>query len=182
MIRGIHHQIRGDQRCLHFAPTGVASQQRNLCSCSGTAHFGLRQSRHVLHFVYRGWKVLMIYQFSNPASRSARMPAAFSIKFVLMTLLLAGPALAGTPYDGVWDVTVETRAGSCDPSAQFRLTVQDGKISGGATGTVAHEGMVKVTLNGAYAFGQLGGHAGSGRWNAASAGRPCSGRWQATKE
>jgi hypothetical protein len=106
------------------------------------------------------------------------------LTFSVMISLLAGPAIAGTPYDGVWDVTVETKAGSCDPSAQFRLTVQDGKISGAAniTGTVAHEGMVKVTLNGAYAFGQLGGHAGSGRWNAASAGKPCSGHWQATKE
>jgi hypothetical protein len=128
--------------------------------------------------------VLMKYQFSNPASRSARMPAAFSTQFVLMILLLAGPALAGTPYDGVWDITVETRAGSCDPLAQFRLTVQDGKISGPAdiAGTVAHEGMVKVSINGAYAFGQLGGKIGSGRWNAAAAGKPCSGRWQATKE
>jgi hypothetical protein len=101
-----------------------------------------------------------------------------------LLLLVAGPALAQTPYDGLWDITVETRAGSCEPSAQFRLTVQDGKISGAAniTGTVAREGMVRVTLNGAYAFGQLDGHAGSGRWNAASAGKPCSGRWQATKE
>jgi len=69
-------------------------------------------------------------------------------------LLLAGSALAGTPpYDGVWDVTVETRTGSCEPSAQYRLTVQDGKISGPANiaGTVAHEGMVKVSINGAYA-------------------------------
>jgi len=99
-------------------------------------------------------------------------------------LLLAGSALAGTPYDGVWDVRVETRAGSCEPSAQYRLTVQDGKISGPADifGTVAHEGMVKATLNGAYAFGQLGGKIGSGKWNAAAAGKPCSGRWQATKE
>jgi hypothetical protein len=101
-----------------------------------------------------------------------------------LLLLLAGPSLAGTPYDGVWDVTIETKAGSCESSAQYRLTVQDGKISGPAdiAGTVAHEGMVKVTLNGAYAFGQLDGKVGSGRWNAASAGKPCSGRWQATKE
>ena len=97
----------------------------------------------------------------------------------LMIPLLNGPALAGTPYDGVWDVTVETRTGSCEPSAQYRLTVLDGKISGAAniTGTVAHEGMVKVTLNGAYAFGQLDGKIGSGKWNAASAGKPCSGHW-----
>jgi hypothetical protein len=114
------------------------------------------------------------------------MPAAFSLAVQtfqtrLLTLsvmisLLTGLALAGTPYDGVWDVTVETRTGSCDPSAQFRLTVQDGKISGAAniTGTVAHEGMLKVTLNGAYAFGQLASRIGAGKWNVASAGEPCS--------
>jgi hypothetical protein len=104
---------------------------------------------------------------------------------VSLLLLLTGSALAGTPpYDGVWDVTVETRTGSCEPSAQYRLTVQDGKISGPANiaGTVAHEGMVKVSINGVYAFGQLAGRAGAGKWNAAATGKPCSGRWQATKE
>jgi hypothetical protein len=108
-------------------------------------------------------------------------------RFVLGLLMLAqgaGPALAQTPYDGTWDVTIETKAGSCEPTAQYRLRVQDGKVSGAAdiSGTVAHEGMVKVSLNGAYANGQLVGKTGSGRWNAASAGKPCSGRWQATKE
>ena len=108
-------------------------------------------------------------------------------RFVLGLLMLAqgaGPALAQTPYDGMWDVTIETKAGSCEPTAQYRLTVRDGKVSGAAdiSGTVAHEGMVKVSLNGAYANGQLVGKTGSGRWNAASAGKPCSGRWQATKE
>jgi hypothetical protein len=117
-------------------------------------------------------------QYGGPYAR--RSPDGI----VAVVFLLVGPALAGTPYDGIWDVTVETRAGSCERSAQYRLTVLDGKISGAANvaGTVAHEGMVKVTLNGAYAFGQLDGKIGSGKWNAASAGKPCSGHWQATKE
>jgi hypothetical protein len=42
--------------------------------------------------------------------------------------------------------------------------------------------MVKVSLNGAYANGQLGGKVGSGKRNAAAAGKPCSGHWEATKE
>ena len=93
---------------------------------------------------------------------AVHMLIARSLASSLLLLLLVGPALAGTPYDGVWNVTVETRAGSCERSAQYRLTVLDGKISGPAdiAGTVAHEGMVKVTLNGAYAFGQLDGKIG----------------------
>jgi hypothetical protein len=102
----------------------------------------------------------------------------------LLVFALALPAVAQSAYDGVWDVTVETRAGSCEATTHYRLTVQDGKVSGPAdiAGTVAHEGMVKVSINGAYANGQLIGKAGSGRWNAASAGKPCSGHWEATKE
>jgi hypothetical protein len=95
-----------------------------------------------------------------------------------------GTARAQTSFDGVWDVTVETRSGNCDASASYRLTVRDGRVSGpnDISGTVVHEGMVKVSLNGAFANGQLVGKTGSGRWNAASAGKPCSGRWEATKE
>jgi hypothetical protein len=81
-------------------------------------------------------------------------------------------------------VTVETKAGSCEALVHYRLTVQDGRVSGAAdiTGTVAHEGLVKVSLKGAYANGQLVGKTGSGKWNAAAAGKPCSGHWQATKQ
>jgi hypothetical protein len=102
----------------------------------------------------------------------------------LLLLSLAMPARAQTPYDGAWDVTIETTAGSCEASARYRLLVQDGKISGpaGVTGTVAHGGLVKASLSGAYANGQLVGNTGSGKWNAASAGKPCSGHWRATKE
>jgi hypothetical protein len=102
----------------------------------------------------------------------------------LSLLSLAMPARARTPYDGAWDVTIETTAGSCEASAQYRLVVRDGKVSGpaGVTGTVAHGGFVKASLSGAYANGQLIGSSGSGKWNAASAGKPCSGRWRATKK
>jgi hypothetical protein len=42
--------------------------------------------------------------------------------------------------------------------------------------------MVKVLLNGAYANGWQLGKVGSGKWNAAPAGKPCSGHREATKE
>ena len=99
---------------------------------------------------------------------------------------LVAPAIANaqTPYDGIWSVTVQTKAGSCDPTANYALTVADGRVSGPAniSGTVSRSGNVKVSIGGAYANGQLEGSAGSGKWSGASGGVPCSGRWQASKQ
>jgi hypothetical protein len=95
------------------------------------------------------------------------------------------PGLAQTPYDGLWTVTIVTNSGSCEPTASSTLTVTDGKISAPGTdvsGSVGHEGLVKVSINGAYANGQITGNTGSGKWNGASAGIPCSGRWHAARQ
>ena len=95
------------------------------------------------------------------------------------------PALAQTPYDGLWNVTIMTSSGSCEPTASSTLTVADGKISGpgaSVSGSIGNGGLVKVSINGAYANGQLSGNAGSGKWNGASAVIPCSGRWQASRQ
>jgi type 1 fimbria pilin len=99
--------------------------------------------------------------------------------------LAAAPASAQTPYDGLWNVTIVTKAGSCEPSKRSTLTVTDGKVSAAGadvTGSIGREGLVRVSIGGAYANGQLSGNAGSGRWNGASAGVPCSGRWEASKQ
>lgn len=108
---------------------------------------------------------------------------------VLFAFLLAGaaaaPAFAQSPYDGLWHVTIVTKTGTCEPSASSTLTVADGKISApgaNVSGTIGHEGLVHVSINGAYANGQLSGNAGSGKWNGASAGIPCSGRWEASRQ
>lgn len=95
------------------------------------------------------------------------------------------PALAQQPYDGVWNVTIVTKSGSCEPTASSTLTVTEGRISASGadvSGSIGREGLVRVSINGAYANGQLSGNAGSGKWNGASAGIPCSGRWQATRQ
>jgi hypothetical protein len=111
------------------------------------------------------------------------------IRTVLLVSFLASaasaPAFARQPYDGLWQVTVVTKAGSCEPTASSTLTVAEGKISapGAAiSGTVGREGLVRVSINGAYANGQLSGNSGSGKWNGASAGVPCSGRWEASRQ
>ena len=97
----------------------------------------------------------------------------------------AVPASAQTPYDGLWSVTIVTRTGSCEPEARSTLTVADGKISGAGadvTGSIGREGVVRVSINGAYANGHLSGNAGSGKWNGGSAGIPCSGHWEASRQ
>jgi hypothetical protein len=98
--------------------------------------------------------------------------------------LLAAPAIAQTDYDGAWNVTVITRTGSCQPTTSYPLVVADGNVSGAAdlSGSVGRNGLVRASLRGAHANGQLSGNAGSGRWNSASAGMPCSGRWSATRQ
>ncbi len=99
--------------------------------------------------------------------------------------LAAVPATAQTPYDGLWNVTIVTKSGSCEPSTRSTLVVTDGKVSApGAdiTGSIGREGVVRVSIGGAYANGQLNGNVGSGKWNGASAGVPCSGRWEASRQ
>src|SRR4051794_38941490 len=97
---------------------------------------------------------------------------------------LIGPAFAQTPYDGLWNVTILTKSGGCEPSARYPLTVSDGKVFGAAdvSGSIGRAGIVKVSIRGAYANGQLNGKSGSGKWNGASAGIPCSGLWEASRQ
>src|ERR1700742_882843 len=115
--------------------------------------------------------------------RLNRIGTAFSI--LVLAGSLSTPALAQQPYDGTWSVTIVTKSGSCEPSASSTLTVTEGKISAAGanvSGSIGREGLVRVSINGAYANGQLSGNAGSGKWNGASGGIPCSGRWEASRQ
>jgi hypothetical protein len=116
--------------------------------------------------------------------RTNRIAALFCASALTVTLS-AAPALAQTPYDGLWNVTVVTKSGSCEPQTRSTLTITDGKVSAAGadvTGSIGHAGVVRVSIGGAYANGQLSGNAGSGKWNGASAGIPCSGRWEASRQ
>ncbi len=114
--------------------------------------------------------------------RRTQVPSVLIALFAIA--MMAAPAIAQTPYDGLWNVTVVTKTGSCQPTASYPLVVAEGKVSGAAdvSGRIGNNGMVKVSLGGAFANGQLSGNAGSGKWNAASTGTPCSGRWMATRQ
>lgn len=97
----------------------------------------------------------------------------------------AGPVLAESLYDGLWNVTIVTKSGACEPLARYPLTVTDGRVSAagaGVSGTVGREGNVRVSIGPAHANGQLSSNSGSGRWSGASGGIPCSGRWEASRQ
>ena len=115
--------------------------------------------------------------------RYQRIHIAFFVS--ALTALASAPAAAQSPYDGLWNVTIVTKAGACEPSTRSTLTVTDGKVSAAGanvSGSIGREGLVRVSIAGAYANGQLNGNSGSGKWNGASAGAPCSGRWEASRQ
>jgi len=97
----------------------------------------------------------------------------------------ASSAALASPYDGEWTVTIVTNAGDCQPSATYPVSVVDGKVvasgAGDVSGKVTRTGLVRASLQGAHANGQLSGNSGGGKWNGASAGVACSGRWQASR-
>ena len=116
--------------------------------------------------------------------RHNRISAVFSA-FVLVAAAAAPAAAADNSYDGLWTVTIVTKAGSCEPTTRSTLTVTDGKVSAAGaevSGRIGREGLVRVSIGGAHANGQLSGNAGSGKWNGASAGAACSGRWAASRQ
>jgi type 1 fimbria pilin len=111
--------------------------------------------------------------------------ALLASAFAAAGTLAAAPASADRSYDGLWNVTVVTKTGNCQPTTSSTLTVSDGRVSAGGapvSGKVGRAGLVRVSINGAYANGQLSGNTGSGKWNGASAGVPCSGRWEASRQ
>jgi hypothetical protein len=110
------------------------------------------------------------------------------MRFCMITMLccvsISSAARGQSLYDGIWNVTIRTTAGSCEPTARYAVAVADGKISGpqNVSGTVGRSGNVRVSLGPANANGQLDGNTGSGKWNGASGGVPCSGRWEASRQ
>jgi hypothetical protein len=42
---------------------------------------------------------------------------------ILAGLAIADPALARSPYDGAWSVTVMTRGGACEPTSRYGVQI-----------------------------------------------------------
>ncbi len=123
---------------------------------------------------------------------------AMSLKrIVLPTLALlaaTAPGLARSTqssFDGRWSVVIITDAGTCDRSYRYGLVVSRGRISyeGGSgvsvSGGVDPRGRVSVSLRygqaAAQGSGRLSRSDDEGRWQGASSGTRCSGRWLAER-
>ncbi len=107
----------------------------------------------------------------------------FVASFATAATLASVPASAQSPYDGLWRVTVVTKPATCDAQTTSTVNVTDGKISGGpVSGTVGSGGLCGSRSMVHMRNGQLSGNSGSGKWNGASAGVACSGRWEAARQ
>jgi hypothetical protein len=94
-------------------------------------------------------------------------------------------------FDGRWSVVIITDAGNCDRSYRYGVAISRGRISydGGSSvavsGGVDPRGRVSVSLRygqaAAQGSGRLSRSDGEGRWQGASSGSRCSGRWLAER-
>ena len=53
---------------------------------------------------------------------------------ILAGLAVADPALARSPYDGAWSVTVMTRGGACEPTSRYGVQISNGVVMAGDGG------------------------------------------------
>ena len=125
------------------------------------------------------------------------MPAMSLQRFLLTALVLlaaTAPVSARSTqpgFDGRWSVVIITEAGTCDSSYRYGVVVSRGRIyhegdSGVViSGGVDPHGRVAVSLHygqaAAQGSGRLSNSGGGGRWQGASSGSRCSGRWVAER-
>ena len=94
-------------------------------------------------------------------------------------------------FDGRWSVVIITDSGGCDRAYRYGVRISGGRIyydgdsAAVINGQVDARGNVDVTLRyggaGASGSGHLSESDGEGRWQGASSGGSCSGRWEAER-
>jgi hypothetical protein len=104
-------------------------------------------------------------------------------------LTLATAAEARTSYDGPWNLLFVTQSGSCDPTYNFPVNINDGVVTHPNLvkfrGHVGRSGAVRasVTVHEKYASGsgRLTRDSGRGTWTGRAGGGRCSGYWTAER-
>ena len=118
-------------------------------------------------------------------------------RIVLPALVLLAATAPGSArstqssFDGRWSVVIITDAGTCDRGYRYGVDIARGRISHAGdsgvlvSGGVDPRGHVFVSLRygeaAAQGSGRLSRTAGEGRWQGASSGARCSGRWLAER-
>jgi hypothetical protein len=109
---------------------------------------------------------------------------------VLTCIATPTTALAGTIYDGNWNVLILTHGGACEPSLRYGVQIADGTIinDGGLAkvqGRVTPRGTVRVTVRSgsqwADGSGLLSRNRGGGAWRGQGASGTCRGNWVADR-
>jgi hypothetical protein len=121
----------------------------------------------------------------------SKRSAIIAATLLALPLFAGSAAIAGTPFDGRWSVSVITNAGTCDRGYRYRLNIENGQISYGdpavqVSGQVTPRGQVQVTVRAggqqAVGTGRMSRDYGEGQWSGQSAAGQCSGVWQAERE
>jgi hypothetical protein len=104
-------------------------------------------------------------------------------------LALTTGAEARTSYDGPWTLVFFTQRGSCDPTYNFSVNVNNGvvthpnlvKFRGYVSGSGAVRASVTVHEKYASGSGRLAGDTGHGTWRGRAGTERCSGYWTAQR-
>ena len=122
--------------------------------------------------------------------------AAIAVAGLLMAVAATPSAAArkhvapSSAFDGLWSVSIFTKAGPCDPSYRYparivhgRVVQADNDFSYQISGAVVASGGIAVTVSkggqSATGYGRLRGLRGGGHWSAA--GGQCYGSWSAIR-
>jgi hypothetical protein len=130
----------------------------------------------------------MIDRISSAARRASTV---LVLGAALAGALLAAPAsaLAGSRFDGQWNIVFVTQRGNCDPSYNFTVDVRNGNIShpniltfrGHVAPSGAARASVRVGEKSASGSGTLSATVGHGAWSGRSGAARCAGTWTAQR-
>jgi hypothetical protein len=104
-------------------------------------------------------------------------------------LAIPRQALAGSRFDGTWNLTFVTQRGACDPAYNFTVDVLNGNVThpniltfrGHVSPSGAVRASVRVGQKYASGSGRLSGVSGRGVWSGRSAESRCTGTWTAQR-
>jgi hypothetical protein len=123
--------------------------------------------------------------------KSGGVKSVIAVAGLLLTIAASPSDARGPgPYDGLWSVSIFTRAGPCDASYRYpalisngRVLQADGNFMYQLTGAVSSSGAIRVTVSSggqsATGYGHLSYSRGYGRWRTAAG--QCFGTWSAER-